>query len=395
MQESQLIESFRKEFGSNPTLTVRAPGRVNLIGEHTDYNGGFVLPMAIDRSVQIAAGPNMSQSVVVHSIDYKECDRFELADIQPDDKRWSNYLRGVVKVMIESGIEIQGFDAVVTGDIPQGAGLSSSAAFEVAVAFLLDALSNSRLEKTALALFAQRAENEFVGVQCGIMDQFASALAQVDSCLLLDCRSLEFNSIPLNLETSAASIVVTNSGVQRGLVDSAYNIRRQQCNEGAAAMQQILRRPIGSLRDVSLSELNSNMDKLSPIVAKRCRHVISENRRVIEAAEALKSVELPRFGELMDGSHVSLRDDFEVSCPQVDLLVQLSRSHRGCFGSRMTGGGFGGCIVSLMETSALATYQSTVVDRYEKETGRVAQVYICKSVPGASVVEATLNHIAH
>ena len=218
------------------------------------------------------------------------------------------------------------------------------------------------------------------------MDQFVSALAQPDSCLLLDCRSLEYSSIPLNLESSGAAIVVTNSGVERGLVDSEYNIRRQQCNEGAAAMQQLLHRKVDSLRDISLSELNANLHRLSPTVAKRCKHVLTENQRVLEAVEALKIGDLLLFGRLMDESHISLRDDFEVSCSEVDLLVQLSRRHNGCFGSRMTGGGFGGCIVSLMESSAIPTYHSTVSERYQKETGRIATVYICKAGPGATVL---------
>lgn len=381
-----LSEIFQEKFNRSPQLLVRAPGRVNLIGEHTDYNEGFVLPVAIDRAVYLAARKNDSQSVSVYSADYGEFDRFSLAAIDRNQgERWSNYLRGVVKVMQEAGHSLGGFDAVVQGDVPQGAGLSSSAAFEVAVAVAVDALNGLGLERRELALLAQRAENQFVGVQCGIMDQFISLFASADAALLIDCRSLAFSLVPLPLAAHQAVLVICDSGVRRGLVDSAYNERRQQCRDGVTLLSSLLKRELKSLRDLSLQEWLEHEHALPEPLANRCRHVVSENERVIKAQEALAQGDLAQFGALMNESHRSLRDDFAVSCPELDRLVAMTQEHSGTIGARMTGAGFGGCIIAVMNEQSLDDYRRKVVPAYERDTERQARIYACKASQGASL----------
>lgn len=382
-----LSQVFSQRFGSHPEFVVAAPGRVNLIGEHTDYNEGFVLPVAIDREMLIAARRNGGSTVNVFSADYQSADVFDLKHIRPNvEQPWANYLRGSLHVLLKDGFALHGFDAVLSGNVPQGAGLSSSAAYEVAVITLACALSGTTLDGKTRALLAQKAENEFIGVQCGIMDQFISALGRRGFALFLDCRSLEFQQIPLNLEQHDAAVVITNSGVKRGLVDSAYNARRDECDQGRQILSTLLGRQMSSLRDISEIEFRANEQSLPDTVARRCRHVITENARVEAAVSALSVGDLTEFGKLMNASHISLRDDFQVSHPDVDLLVDLTWRHPDVMGCRMTGAGFGGCTVAIMARSAIDSYISDVVPKYTTQTKREAQVFVCRSENGAEIV---------
>ncbi|HEY9677834.1 MAG TPA: galactokinase [Drouetiella sp.] len=380
---------FVEQFGAPAEITVRAPGRVNLIGEHTDYNEGFVFPTAIDRDMIIAASHNSTDEVVACSLDYNQTSSFNLSKIEESTTHpWSNYLRGVLSTLQKRGYKLKGFNAVLGGDVPQGAGLSSSAAYEVAAVTLCDAMNALSISGKDTALIAQQAENEFVGMQCGIMDQFISALGKRDSALFIDCRDLAYRAIPLNLSDKGYTIVITNSGVRRGLVDSEYNTRRAECSEGTSMLSELTGRKMNSLRDIELDEFESHAAKLSARVAQRCRHVISENKRVVDAVAALESGDLQGLGALMNASHASLRDDFEVSTPEVDKLVELSQNHSGVLGARITGAGFGGCTVAIMTNDALESFKTQVIPQYEKATQRTAEVYVCSSQSGAEVVTA-------
>ena len=390
-----LKDTFKAQFGQEPEFIVRAPGRVNLIGEHTDYNDGFVFPAAIDREMLIAASPKPDRKdleVVLYSMDYQTTDRFNMAKLAKSAEHpWSDYLRGVLSIWQACAFKTRAFQAVLSGDVPQGAGLSSSAAYEVAVGTLLNEMMASGIAPKQIALLAQKAENRFIGVQCGIMDQFISALGRKDAALLIDCRSLAFRPVPLRLAERDLAIVITNSGVRRGLVDSEYNARRAECQEAVAVLAKKLKRPeIKALRDVSLAELKKHEKALGDVVAKRARHVVSENQRVLESVEALERGDMAGFGQLMNASHASLRDDFEVSCPELDALVELTQAHPGVVGARMTGAGFGGCTVAIMSTSAIESYRQDVVPAYQERTGQQAEVYVCDAAPGASVLHSPL-----
>lgn len=379
---------YANQYGAAPDLVARAPGRVNLIGEHTDYNEGFVFPAAIDRNFVIAVGRHQDENLVrVWSENYKEHESFKTDEIAKNpDKSWCDYLKATVATLIKRGYKLSGFSAVTWGDIPQGAGLSSSAAYEVGVATALNHLFNLGINGKDIALIAQEAENSFIGVRCGIMDQFVSSLGKADSALLIDCRSLDYQTVPLNLKEHGLAIVITNSGVRRGLVESEYNTRRSQCEDGVQQLAKLLQRPLNSLRDVTLPELESHRGDLAELVYKRCKHVISENERVQRAVNALKNGKLQLFGELLNASHTSLRDDFAVSSPPVDVLVELTQAHPGVIGSRMTGAGFGGCTVSVMAESSVESYVTTVLPRYESKTSKKPEAYVCFAADGAGIV---------
>jgi galactokinase len=380
-------DAFVKQFHAKPEVIVRAPGRVNLIGEHTDYNEGYVFPVAIDREMIIAASKNDTGKVIAYSLDYNQTDSFNLGETgKSAEHPWADYMRGVLHTLQKRKFVVAGFTAVLSGNVPQGAGLSSSAAYEVAVVTLCNEFNNLSINGKDASLIAQQAENEFIGVQCGIMDQFISALAEEDSALMIDCRSLDYRAVPLKLAAKGCAIVITNSGVRRGLVDSEYNARRSECTQGVQRLSELTGRKLNSLRDVELAEFDKHSDKLEDKVARRCRHVISENKRVTDAVSALENSDLEAFGKLMNASHVSLRDDFEVSCPEVDQLVELSQNHSGVLGARMTGGGFGGCTVAIMSNDAIESFRNQVIPAYEKLSGRKAEVYVCASTAGASLV---------
>ncbi|HEY9783787.1 MAG TPA: galactokinase [Candidatus Obscuribacterales bacterium] len=382
-----IVDIFAARHGTPPKMVARAPGRVNLIGEHTDYNGGFVLPVAIDREMMIAFSPSAVARVEVYSAEYDESDSFDLSAIEKNPERpWSDYLRGTLATLKNQGHAVSGFTGVLSGNVPQGAGLSSSAAYEVAAVAMANALNGLSLEAKEMALLAQKAENDFVGVRCGIMDQFVSALGEQERALFIDCRSLDFKSVPLELTRKQSCLVVTNSGVRRGLVDSEYNARREECQEGTLRLSALLHRQLESLRDISEEEIERYESELPEVVARRCRHVVRENARVERAVAALVEADLERFGRLMNDSHQSLRDDFQVSCPEIDLLVDLTQKHRGVFGARITGAGFGGCTVALMQDGAVEEFRQAVIPRYEEQTRRQAGVYVFRAVKGAEVL---------
>ncbi len=378
----QVQEVFTQTFTGSPDLTVTAPGRVNLIGEHTDYNEGFVLPMAVNRGIAIAGRKRKDSKILLYSADYRQSEEFPLDSIRPDLSRsWANYFKGVALMLRKNGLALSGCEAVIKGDLPQGAGLSSSAALEVAAVVFLQKLFNLGLEDLDLVRLAQQAENEFVGVQCGIMDPFASYMGGKGHALFLDCRSLEHDWVPLGTEIK---VVVFNTGVKRELVTSDYNERRRQCQEGVRQFSGFLPQ-VKSLRDVSLCDFEKYQGRLDPVTMKRCRHVISENQRVLDTVEALKAKNFERVKVLFWESHESLRDDYEVSCHELDTLVELAQEHPLQKGSRMTGGGFGGCTVHLVpsEEQVLANFISFVADGYEKRIGRKPESYIFSPSAGA------------
>ncbi|WJV63845.1 galactokinase [Pectobacteriaceae bacterium CE70] len=373
---------FQQQFSYTATLTVQAPGRVNLIGEHTDYNDGYVLPCAINYSTTISIAKRDDRLIRAIAIDYDgQQDQFSLdAPIQPHATwQWANYVRGVIKHLLQRSDAFGGADLVISGDVPQGAGLSSSASLEVAVGKALQALYNLPLDNVALALNGQEAENQFVGCNCGIMDQLISASGQRGHALLIDCRSLITRAVPM---PNNVAVVIINSNVKRGLVGSEYNTRREQCEAAARYFQ------VPALRDVSEATFMAAAAQLDPVVAKRARHVITENTRTLAAAEALASGNLQLMGVLMAASHASMRDDFEITVPPIDILVDIVKSVIGDEGGvRMTGGGFGGCIVALIPQRQVEAVQNAVMREYPLKTGLQPTCYICQASSGAGYVE--------
>jgi len=367
-----------------PIVTGRAPGRVNLIGEHTDYNDGFVLPMAIESGITLSGRLREGQEVRIRSADFAETAAFSLdAPIERDpDRPWSNYIRGVFLVLAGAGAKLRGMDLAFGGDLPQGAGLSSSAALETVTALVAQALLGFEMERPRMALLCQQAENEFVGVKCGIMDPFTSLMARAGHALFLDCRSLEFRHVPLDLGGRVVAII--HSGVRHALVASEYNRRREECGAGVRALQA--RFPgVKALRDAGLEDLETVRPAMAGEVYRRCRHVISENRRVLASAEALGRGDLAAFGRLMDASHASLRDDYQVSCPEVDLLVDLARKLPGLLGARITGGGFGGCTVNLASREAVEGLRTSVLPEYQRRTGIAPRLFVSAPAGGAEI----------
>jgi len=375
-------EVFIRTFGSAPEVVIRAPGRVNLIGEHTDYNDGFVLPAAIDRAITYAGRGRADRRVCVYACDFQASVEFDLDDIQEDSvSAWSNFLRGVSKFLEADGHRLTGADIAFGGDVPREAGLSSSAAVEVGAAVLWNNLLGLGLDPVYIVKLARRAENEFVGVPCGIMDQFISALGRRDHVLFLDCRDLSYRHVPLR---SDVRIVVCNSGVKRALAQSEYEVRLKQCH---AAVVRIAAsgRAVRSLRDVQLSDLDPLRGTMDNLLWRRAHHVVSENQRVLEAVNVLESGNVERFGELMNASHQSLRDDYEVSCKELDTLVELAHQQPGVLGARMTGAGFGGCTVNLVRAEAAGNFVQAVAKGYEKALGLKPEIYVCLASDGALV----------
>ncbi|KAA8667824.1 galactokinase [Pantoea dispersa] len=369
---------FADTFGYAPSHSIQAPGRVNLIGEHTDYNDGFVLPCAIDYQTVIACARRDDRQVRVVAVDYdNQQDSFSLdAPIEPlSEPMWANYVRGVVKHLQQRDASFDGVDMVISGNVPQGAGLSSSASLEVAVGTVFQQLYQLKLDGAAIAVNGQEAENQFVGCNCGIMDQLISALGQQDHAMLLDCRTLGTRAVSMPEDVA---VVIINSNFRRNLVGSEYNTRREQCETGARFFNK------KALRDVTLEEFAAAEQQLDPLVAKRVRHVITENARTLEAADALSSGDLQRMGELMAASHASMRDDFEITVPPIDQLVEIVKAEIGPRGGvRMTGGGFGGCIVALMPTDLVDQVKTAVAQQYEAQTGIKETFYVCKASAGA------------
>ncbi len=378
---SQMIEeTFKKNFGAPPDVVVRAPGRVNLIGEHTDYNDGFVLPAAIDRFIEFAGRRRADRTVRVHSTDFHDSADFSLDDIQKDSEhRWSNYLRGVSKFLEADGHRLTGADILFGGDVPRESGLSSSAAVEVAATTFWQQLMGLQLDPVYVVKLSRRAENEFVGVPCGIMDQFISALGRSEHALFLDCRDLSYRHVPLRGDVK---VVVCNTGIKRALAQSEYEVRLRQCNQAVAQLKSV-GLAIKNLRDVEPEDLETAGDALSEILLRRARHVVTENARVLEAVKVLEEGDLERFGELMNASHESLRDDYEVSSKELDVLVELAWKQPGTLGARMTGAGFGGCTVNLVRADAAPAFVEAVSRGYQETLGLKSEIYVCQASDGA------------
>ncbi|MGY3977267.1 galactokinase [Aeromonas mytilicola] len=370
--------TFYTQYGYHPTLAIQAPGRVNLIGEHTDYNDGFVLPCAIDYQTVISAAPRQDSLIRVIAADYdNQLDEFDLRHpIEPrPEYLWANYVRGVVKYLLLRGCQLTGADLVLSGNVPQGAGLSSSASLEVAVGQIFKEMNHLDISQADIALNGQLAENRFVGCNCGIMDQFISALGQQDHALLIDCRSLETRPVSMPADID---VVIINSNVRRGLVDSEYNTRRAQCEEAARHFG------VKALRDLTMTQFTERVNELDPVVASRARHVISENERTLAAADALANEDMVMMAELMALSHASMRDDFAITVPAIDALVDIVKDIIGSRGGvRMTGGGFGGCIVALVPQTLTVTVCEQVNVRYPQLSGLKPSIYICKPSAGA------------
>ncbi|MCG9131487.1 galactokinase [Candidatus Poribacteria bacterium] len=406
---ASITQKFEETFGSLPTFVASAPGRVNLIGEHTDYNDGYVFPVAIDKYINIAARQRTDRHVTLHAPDVNDSWKFDLdalPSIPQQAPAWSHYLIGVASLLQASGRKVTGIDAVITGDVPIGAGLSSSAALSVSatLAFLtapseleapMEALV-SESDKKELAALCQRVEHEFAGVNCGIMDQMISLLGRENHGLFLDCRSLEYEHIPLNL--AGHYITICNTKVKRELATSEYNKRRAECERGVEILRKWIS-GISSLRDIALTDFKKHEEELPMLTQKRCRYVIEENTRVLDAVSVLKAHNqqitkktdeaLIQFGRLMNASHNGLRDDYEVSCKELDLLTDIARSITGVIGSRMTGAGFGGCTVSIVHKDALETFQTRVKKEYHEQIGIEPEIYLCRVGDGAQVFWST------
>ena len=374
-------EHFAAKFGEAPAFIVRAPGRVNLIGEHTDYNDGFVFPMAINRATWIALRPRDDNRVLAISLDMDDQREFSLNDLRrPADVVWIDYLVGVAWALLERGYTLRGWEGVVAGDVPIGAGLSSSAALELVTARAFHCVSGFTWDAATIALACQAAENNWLGVNCGIMDQMISAAGVEDRALLIDCRSLKTFTAPLPADTA---VVILDSGTRRGLVDSAYNERREQCEAAARHFG------VSALRDVDKTSFAERTHELDELSRKRARHVVSENERTLRARDAMRSGTAAALGKLMIESHVSLRDDFEVSSPALDAIVDCANADDACFGARMTGAGFGGCAVALVLAAGADAFVERVSAAYKSATGNQPTLYITRASRGAETVLST------
>ena len=376
---------FQKRFTREPRF-FRAPGRVNLIGEHTDYNGGFVLPMAIEYAATVAAAARDDRKISVRSLNLNEEGEIDLdAPAQKLRGSWLDYVDGVARVLERAeNVKLRGADLLVSSTVPSGAGLSSSAALEVSVGLALTEISNQQTDKIKIALAGQAAEHEFVGANVGIMDQYISALGESGHALLIDCRSLEAEQVPL--DTRDVAVVICNSNVKHELASSAYNERRRECEEGVRILRRFLP-AIEQLRDVSVEDFKRYETNLPDVIKKRCRHVVGEIERTVRAAETLKKNDFARFGELMDLSHASLRDDYEVSCKELDALVEIAGESGLAFGARMTGGGFGGSTVNLVPRVRVAEFTEIVSTEYKRRANLDATVYVSGAANGAREIK--------
>ncbi len=384
----QLFESFRARFGTASTI-YRAPGRVNLIGEHTDYNEGFVLPAAIGFCCWVAAARRGDRKLVIHAENFKETIEAGLDSLSPPAKKhWSDYPLGVAWALEGAGKRLSGANLFIAGDVPLGAGLSSSAAIEVAAGFALLNQSGHKINRVELAKLCQQAENEFVGARCGIMDQFVSCHGRAGHALLLDCRSLEYEPVKL---PEAVQLVICNTMVKHELGSGEYNARRAECEEGVQRLRGVLP-GIRALRDVTLAQLEAHRGILNPQVFSRCYHVITENKRVTKTVEALNRSDIKALAPLMQESHRSLRDAYQVSCKELDLMVEIAVAQRGVLGSRMTGGGFGGCTVNLVEAPAVNEFKQNVTAQYASKTGATPEIYVTAAAGGAQAVDLSQNN---
>ena len=380
--ERETIAAFQARYGCAPAVVASAPGRVNLIGEHTDYNEGFVLPMAIDRAVAVAAAQRPDRLLRMFAENIQDSVSAPLDDLYPSSRStWSNYVKGVASQLERAGDRLPGLDLCIRGNIPHGAGLSSSAAIEMASALAFQAAAGHNRPLLHLARLCQRAENEFVGIRCGIMDQLASAVGRAGHATLIDCRTLHTEFVPF---PDDAVVLVFDSGVRRALADSAYNARHDEC---AAAVERLaeLAPGVRALRDVDPDTFDGLEESLEPAVRKRARHVVRENDRVLQAVRAFQTGNLERLGKLMYESHMSLRDDFEVSTPELDAIVDIAATCEGVYGARMTGAGFGGSAIAFVAADRSDAIGACVATKYQRRTGKVVPVLKCRPAAGAAV----------
>lgn len=378
-----LVRQFADLYGAPPASITRGPGRVNLIGEHTDYNEGFVLPVAIDRAAYVAAGPRDDRAIRVFSVQQNEAAELSLDQLEPGEiQGWPAYVAGMADFLQRDGHRLTGADLLVDGDVPQGAGLSSSASFEVALGAALLSLAGIPLDRLGLARAGQRTEHQYIFAMTGIMDQMISALGRQHHALLIDCRDYSTQAIPLQGDVQ---IVVCDSKVKRELAQSGYNRRRAECDEAVRLLQQA-RPEIRTLRDVTIDDLQRWGDRLPPDVLKRARHVVTENARVLESAAVLRDGNLVRFGRLMNDAHRSYRDDFEASLPPIEVLVEAAQEIPGVYGSRLTGGGWGGCTVSLVRRDAVDRFHEHVAGAYRRAVGYEPEIYVCVASEGVEVL---------
>jgi len=382
---NKLHNDFKRQFAAGSQLAARAPGRANIIGEHTDYNGGFVLPAAIDKNIYALGSKRDDSTFNVYSHDFQESVSFSVHNLEFDKiHSWSNYIKGVLWEFRNAGFELHGMNIVFGGDIPIGAGLSSSAALELAAAVMVKSLCDLDISDRDLIHICWNAERNFVGVQCGIMDQFISCLAKKDHAVLLNCTTLEYRYIPLKLDRY--SLVLCNTLKKRELVNSAYNSRKKECEEAAAFFRN-RKSDIEYLCDVPLDLYTENKNALPTTLQNRCKHVLYENNRVLECAAALEEDDIEQMGKLLYESHAGLRDFYEVSCFELDTLVEIAQSIDGCLGSRMMGAGFGGCTVNIVEKSSVGNFSETIKSEYYRAVSVYPEIYICGIEDGAFVID--------
>jgi galactokinase len=387
--ESRLADLFQKEYGRAPAHIARAPGRVNLLGEHVDYNGGFVLPAAIDRATYVAFAPAEGDASDLLALDFDQRATFSRRGLKTKTRSdgsllagWAAYPAGVAWALSENGQTVRDIQAAFASDVPRGAGLSSSASVELAFAVAWMTVGAWSLPPTELALLCQRAENQYVGVNCGIMDQFASACGEQDRLLLLDCRSLEYRLLGL---PEGVDIIIADTTVRHSHTTSAYNDRRAACEEAVRILQKDLP-GIKALRDVTVDDFNRLSGKLPQLIEKRARHVVEEIDRTLRAVALLESGDLQGFGLAMNACHASLRDLYEVSCPEADIMARIAQGLDGCYGARITGGGFGGCTVNLVARENSASFVGKLAVGYESETGLHPDIYVCTASAGAGLM---------
>lgn len=381
--EKKVKEQFRAKYDREPLL-INSPGRVNLIGDHTDYNDGFVLPATIDKVIVMGMGINKLGKIRAFSADMNESVVLDLNDLHKSDKHWANYIKGVVVELQKEKYKLKGFDVVFGGNIPIGAGLSSSAALEGALTVGLNRLFKLKMDRKKMARIGQLTEHNHVGVNCGIMDQFINLHGQPDKALKLDCRSLEYEHYPFHQED--IKIVLCNSRVSHNLADSEYNVRRAQCEKGVEFLREF-EPDIENLRDVKMDLLQEHQGEMDPVVFRRCKFVLQENERVHEACKDLSRDDLISFGQRMFESHKGLSNDYEVSCEELDILVELARDQEGLLGCRMMGGGFGGCTINLVKNEQVSSFKEYMAKAYKERTGIEAEIYITEINGGAHIIE--------
>lgn len=382
-----ISQSFVNKFGRDCDLLIRSSGRINLIGEHTDYNDGFVLPAAIDKYIYFAIGKNNTHTCRFWANDISESDEVDLGDIKASGQLWANYLFGILDQFQQLGVALEGLDVVFGGNLPIGSGMSSSAAMEVGFAAALKQLFEVDLSKTDIAKLAQRSSHQFIGVPCGIMDQFASIMGKKDRVIRLDCRTLDYDYIPFHLENY--QVVMINSKVSHSLASSEYGTRVKECQAGVAFLQQFYPE-LKSLRDVSLEQLESHRPQMDEVIFKRCHYVVGENDRLLRACEALKEGDIDQLGQLLNETHDGLRFEYEVSAPEVDFLVEFAQQFPGVAGSRIMGGGFGGCSINLVKKDQVEPFKEAILKAYQHKFNILGEAYEVAAVDGTRPVAVSV-----